>query len=98
MRHACLLAGSVLIGLAGCDTLFPEFAGKPPADLATPGDGGADGGSGTPHLAGVVCVLTDLRDYRSCANGAPGNLRITVEETRDVGMTDVTGHFTLALS
>jgi hypothetical protein len=100
MRRLGALA-VVLVGLAGCDTLFPEFSGKPPADMATGdggADGGSDGGSSTPHLAGVVCVLADLRDYRSCANGVPGVMRVTVEETRDVGMTDASGHFTLPLT
>jgi hypothetical protein len=90
---ALLLATS----LGGCSTLFPEFFGGSPHDAATSGDGGADGG-GTPHIAGVVCILKDVRDYRSCAIGSPGVLRITVEETRDVTMSDVTGHFDLPLT
>jgi hypothetical protein len=94
MRAFALAAIAVLA--LGCDTLFPEFAGAPPPDLAL-GDGGADGGSSAPHLGGFACIIGDLRDYRSCAAGAPGVLRITVEETRDVGMTDATGHFTLPL-
>jgi hypothetical protein len=98
MRASALSAFAVALALSGCDTLFPEFSGKPPPDLATDPDAGADGGTTTPHLAGVVCVLGDLRDYRSCANGVPGMFRISVEETRDVGMTDASGHFTLALS
>jgi len=83
--------------LSGCDTLFPEFSGKP-TDAAVPGDGGIDDGGTSPLLAGVVCVLTDVRDYRTCTTGAPGILRITVEETRQQTMTDSAGHFSLPLS
>src|SRR2546423_6929436 len=90
-----LLAG--ILALSGCDTLFPEFSGKP-ADASVAHDGGADDGGSSPMIAGVVCVLGDVRDYRTCATGSPGLLRITVEETREQTMTDVTGHFTLALS
>lgn len=93
-----ILAMLSMLALAGCDTLFPEFSGKP-VDAAVAGDGGAgDGGDPTLRLQGVVCILTDLRDYRSCAAGSPGILRITVEETREQTMTDPTGHFTLPLS
>jgi hypothetical protein len=95
-----LVAALVLAAaLAGCSTLFPEFfggSGGAKAD-ASAGDGGSDGG-GPPHIAGVVCIVHDVRDYRSCAVGAPGVLRITVEETRDVTMTDVAGHFSLPLA
>ena len=49
-------------------------------------------------IAGVVCVLADVRDYRTCAPARRGVLRITVEETRDATTTDVAGHFTLPLS
>jgi len=83
--------------LSGCDTLFPEFSGKP-TDAAVPGDGGIEDGGTSPLLAGVVCVLTDVRDYRTCATGAPGILRITVEETRQQTMTDAAGHFSMPLS
>jgi hypothetical protein len=86
--------------LAGCDTLFPEFGGSKPADtdMAMSDGGGTDGGDPNPRLQGMVCILADLRDYRTCAAGAPGILRITVEETRQQAMTDMTGHFTLPLS
>jgi hypothetical protein len=90
-----LLAG--IFTLSGCDTLFPEFSGKP-VDAAVPGDGGVSDGGSSPMIAGVVCVLGDVRDYRTCATGSPGILRVTVEETREQTMTDVTGHFTLPLS
>jgi hypothetical protein len=86
----------LLFALSGCDTLFPEFSGKP--DAAVPGDGGADDGGTSPLLAGVVCVLNDVRDYRTCTPGSPGILRVTVEETRQQTMTDVTGRFSLPLS
>jgi hypothetical protein len=93
-----MLAALVVVSLSGCDTLFPEFAGKP-VDAAVAGDGGVgDGGDPTLRLQGVVCILSDLRDYRSCAAGSPGALRITVEETRQQAMTDPTGHFNLPLS
>ena len=90
-----LLAG--IFALSGCDTLFPEFSGKP-VDAAVPGDGGVEDGGGAPMLAGIVCVLGDVRDYRTCATGSPGLLRVTVEETRQQTMTDITGHFMLPLS
>lgn len=92
-----LLAAGVVFALSGCDTLFPEFSGKP-ADASVPRDGGADDGGTSPMIAGVVCVLGDVRDYRTCAAGSPGILRVTVEETREQTMTDITGHFTLPLS
>ena len=92
----CLLWASVLFSI-GCDTLFPEFAGKP-ADAAVARDGGSDDGGTSPQLAGAVCVLGDVRDYRSCMTGAPGLLRITVEETRQMTMTDAAGRFVLPLS
>jgi hypothetical protein len=98
---AATVAGSSALLLAGCDTLFPEFGGsKPPADMATYGDGGtsSDGGDATPRIEGMVCILGDVRDYRSCAAGTPGILRITVEETRQQAMTDQSGRFSLPLS
>jgi hypothetical protein len=87
--------------LAGCDTLFPEFSGgnKPaPSDAGCTDAGCTDAGPVAAHLAGAVCILADARDYRSCATGSPGALRITVEETRDVTMTDIAGNFTLPLA
>lgn len=93
-----LFVAGVVLALAGCDTLFPEFAGKP-ADAGVPTDGASDdGGNGAPALSGVVCVLTDVRDYRSCSTGVPSSLRITVEETRQQALADASGHFTLPLS
>ena len=92
-----LLVVSGLFALSGCDLLFPEFSGNG-ADAAVARDGGATDDGGMPMLAGVVCVLGDVRDYRSCAAGSPGALRVTVEETRQQTMTDVTGRFTLPLS
>jgi hypothetical protein len=83
--------------LSGCDVLFPEFSGNG-ADAAVVPDGGATDDGGTPMLAGVVCILADVRDYRTCATGSPGLLRITVEETRQQTMTDATGRFVLPLS
>jgi len=92
----CLVVVCGLFALSGCDVLFPEFNGS--GDAAVPRDGGAPDDAGTPMLAGVVCVLGDVRDYRSCATGSPGALRVTVEETRQQTMTDVTGRFSLPLS
>lgn len=92
-----LVLGGLVATLAGCDTLFPELSGQS-TDAAIPGDGGVDDGGGSPLLAGVVCILGDVRDYRSCATGSPGILRITVEETRQQAMSDLTGRFTLPLS
>ncbi len=82
--------------LSGCDVLFPEFAGN--SDAAVPGDGGVEDGGTAPMIAGVVCILADVRDYRTCVAGAPGVLRISVEETRDAITTDINGRFTLPLS
>src|SRR6516164_7218606 len=84
----CVVLFAVILALSGCDTLFPEFSGN----------GGIDDGGTAPLLAGVVCILGDVRDYRTCATGAPGILRITVEETRQQTMTDAAGHFSLPLS
>jgi hypothetical protein len=88
---------AVVFVLSGCDMLFPEFSGKP-TDASVPGDGGVDDGGTSPLLAGVVCVLGDVRDYRTCASAATGILRITVEETRQQTMTDAAGHFSLPLA
>jgi len=95
MRSWLLLAG--IFALSGCDMLFPEFSGKP-NDAAVTGDGGIDDGGTGPLLAGVICIVGDVRDYRTCATGAPGILRVTVEETRQQTMTDAVGHFSLPLS
>jgi hypothetical protein len=93
----CVVLFAVILALSGCDTLFPEFSGNG-NDAAVAGDGGIDDGGTAPLLAGVVCILGDVRDYRTCATGAPGILRITVEETRQQTMTDAAGHFSLPLS
>ncbi|HEY2743717.1 MAG TPA: hypothetical protein VGL86_03810 [Polyangia bacterium] len=90
---ACVVC--VLV-LSGCDVLFPEFAGN--SDAAVARDGGVEDGGGEPLIAGVVCILGDVRDYRTCIAGAPGTLRISVEETRDSTTTDINGRFTLPLS
>lgn len=90
------LAGAALT--LGCDVLFPEFGGSSPPDASVYDGGGGDAGDDGPRLVGTVCILGDLRDYRSCAAGAPGVLRITVEETRQQTMTDAAGHFTLPLA
>jgi hypothetical protein len=81
--------GILVLLIAGCDLLFPEFAGQKPAD--------ADAGT-MPHIAGSVCALGDLRDYRSCSMGTSNAMRVTAEETRDAAAVDATGHFTLPLS
>ncbi len=82
--------------LSGCDKLFPELYGQMPPDMAMP-DAAGDGAVTTPHIAGQICALADLRDYRSC--GVRGGVfRVTVEETREMTMTDTTGHFMLPLS
>ena len=86
-----------IVLLSGCDVLFPEFAGNG-SDASIPVDGGVDDGGGPPLVAGVVCVLGDVRDYRSCTSPAQGVLRISVEETRDATTTDAAGHFSLKLS
>jgi hypothetical protein len=91
-------------GLAGCDSLFPELFGgsadmvSTSTDLAST-DMAGDAGVVTPQLQGQVCVITDVRDYRSCATSTfASDLRITVEETRDQVMTDLNGKFTLPLT
>lgn len=101
LRAAVAAAAVVTVGallLLGCDTLFPEFSGKPVDASVADGSSPADGGDASPRLQGTVCILADLRDYRSCAPGTTGLLRITVEETREQSMTDLAGHFTLPLS
>ena len=92
LRIAVTVAALALIG---CDTLFPEFSGMPPmSDGAASGDGGV--ASGMPHLAGRICGLGDVRDYRTCSAGPVGGpFRISVEETRDATLTDGSGAFTL---
>lgn len=98
------VAGAVVLGLVpGCDTLFPEL--YPNADLGStstdmaPTDMAGDAGAVTPQIAGQVCVIADVRDYRSCATSTFGSaLRVTVEETRDQVATDLNGVFTLPLT
>src|SRR5881398_2651682 len=82
-----------LICLAGCDLLFPEFAGMQPQP-----DGAAADGGGSPHISGVLCALGDVRDYRSCGGAVGAAMRVTVEETRDGAPADGLGHFNLPLS
>jgi hypothetical protein len=89
------LAIALVFTLSGCDLLFPEFSGTPP-DLAGI-DAAADGAvtGGVPRVAGRVCALADVRDYRTCGGTGATVFRITIEETRDVTMTDNTGAFSL---
>jgi hypothetical protein len=77
--------------LAGCDVLFPELSGTPPAT-----DGGVADAGAPPHIAGAVCALGDVRDYRTCGLGPAGSFRITVEETRDAAQADTNGVFNVA--
>ena len=92
--HRIYLALVVLL-LAGCDTLFPEFS-QPAPDLGgTIVDGGA---TIVPHISGQICALSDARDYRSCLAAAGKTFRVTIEETRDVAMTDANGVFTINTS
>jgi hypothetical protein len=91
------LCALIVLWATGCDLLFPELTRKPDmamSDGAVSGDGGT---GGPPRIAGRVCALGDLRDYRTCA---PANaaFRIAVEETRDATMSDVLGVFALPLS
>jgi hypothetical protein len=97
MIHRLWLVALLLA--SGCNVLFPEFFGGKPLDAGV-ADHGVDAAeeSGAPHLSGVACVLADLRDYRSCAVGNPGALRLTVEETREMAMTDSSGRFRFPLS
>src|SRR5258706_9237718 len=93
-----VLALLFLVGWAGCDALFPEFAGTPPppaADL-----GGSDGAAATaaPGITGSVCVLGDVRDLASCGPRRLDGVRVTVEETRDAAPVDPTGAFRLPLA
>jgi hypothetical protein len=90
-----VLVFGVLI-LCGCDKLFPEFSQKPP-DLGATDGGAGDGLPVMPHIAGQICALSDLRDFRSCTTRG-GVFRITVEETREATMTDTLGHFDLQLA
>ncbi|HZS38775.1 MAG TPA: hypothetical protein VFF06_18210 [Polyangia bacterium] len=96
MRRSALVIG--LLALGGCDLLFPEFSGGH-VD-ASIDDGGAlpDGGTAGPHVAGSICALADLRDFRSCMTGHGGGFRVSVEETRDVTTADAMGNFVLPLS
>jgi hypothetical protein len=98
-----VVSGAVAVVLPGCDTLFPELF--PNADMVSTStdmastDMAGDAGAVTPQIAGQVCVIADVRDYRSCATSTFGSdLRITVEETRDEAMTDLNGVFILPLS
>jgi hypothetical protein len=83
---------------SGCDVLFPEFAGHPAASDASANPDGSpaelDGGSG-PHLSGQLCLLADVRDFRTCSPAHAGNIRLTVEETGDTTLSAADGTFTL---
>ncbi|HEX4457506.1 MAG TPA: hypothetical protein VIA18_06030, partial [Polyangia bacterium] len=88
--------------LPGCDEILPALFGSGATDMASTDLAGADlsGDLGVVReLQGQVCVVTDVRDYRSCAVGTfAADLRITVEETRDEATTDLAGAFTLPLT
>jgi hypothetical protein len=83
--------------LAGCNVLFPELNPMPSADLAPAGDGGASGdGGAAPRIEGQACLLTDVTTLASCQPGSSAReLRVSVEETRDLVQTDVNGRFSL---
>jgi hypothetical protein len=86
----------VALVCSGCSVLFPEFSGSSPdaaTDAALIGDALA-----THQISGQLCVLTDLRDYRSCTSSGTLALKITVEETRDSVVANANGTFVLALS
>jgi hypothetical protein len=81
--------------LAGCNVLFPEL-NPPPADLAPTPDGGGGDGGGAPRIEGQACLLTDITALASCQPGAGAReLRVSIEETRDVIQTDASGRFSL---
>ena len=88
--------------LPGCDEILPALFGSGATDMASTDMASTDmsGDLGVVReIQGQVCVITDVRDYRSCTVGTyASDLRITVEETRDEVMTDLNGAFTLPLS
>lgn len=88
--------------LPGCDQVLQDVFGSGATDMASTDLAGADlsGDLGVVReIQGQVCVITDVRDYRSCAVGTfAADLRITVEETRDEITTDLVGAFTLPLT
>jgi hypothetical protein len=76
--------------LSGCDVLFPELSGNPPADAG----GGTDAG-GLPHIAGAICGLGDVRDFSTCGLSPKGSFRVAVEETKDMIQADAAGNYNL---
>lgn len=88
-----LFALSLFSTVAGCQALFPEL--YPDGGGATSGDGGSDGAT-SPHVAGMLCAMTDLRDWRTCMPLAAAGFKVEVEETTDSATTDANGHFYLS--
>jgi hypothetical protein len=96
---APIASGAIVTLLAGCDVLFPEFAGSNADASIADGGGVPDGGAVTgPHVAGVICAIADVRDFHSCAAGHGAGFRVTVEETRDATTADASGNFVLPLA
>jgi hypothetical protein len=85
----------VVLLSSGCDTLFPEFF-PPGPDASSTGDGGT--APSAAHIAGQVCALTDVRDFRSCGPVRSGSFHVSIEETRDQAQADSSGVFYLATS
>lgn len=91
------LVALALLTLAGCDVLFPEFAGhKQDAGMSPDGaSADPDGGAVSAQLTGQICLLGDVRDYRTCSAAHAGNVQITIEETGDHTLSAADGSFVL---
>jgi hypothetical protein len=90
-----LFVACLLLALPGCGLFFPPQKAAPDGGA---GDGGTDLATqpGTPRVAGQLCLLADIRDYRTCLP-ARGTFRLTVEETGDTALSAADGRFVVPL-
>jgi hypothetical protein len=78
----------------GCQALFPELYPDSDGGSSSSGDGGTDM-AGVPHVSGMLCAMSDLRDWRTCTQLAAAGFKVEVEETTDATTTDANGNFYL---
>jgi hypothetical protein len=81
--------------LPGCDVLFPEFAGTPPADLSGADLPGVDGGA--MMVTGTVCALAEVGDPLRCSTLRGDGLIVSVEETREQAQVAADGSFRVTM-
>src|SRR5436190_524598 len=88
---------ALVLLLSGCDVLFPEFAGTPPADLAGGDLAGLEAGVSSTVMSGTVCALADVGSPFRCATLRGDGLLVSVEETRESVAVAADGSFRVTL-